>query len=55
VIKRIGRLASDPGGMALWTFDNYAQAEPFIRETPSADNVTIVSTGIYRNFGEEIP
>ena len=53
VLKRIGKLAADPGSMALWTFDSYAAAEPFLRAKPPAD-LPITAAGLYRNFGDEI-
>ena len=55
LINRIGRLAPDPGGMALWTFADYVSAEAFIRAKPSQGPARIVTAGLYRNFGEEIP
>ena len=53
VLKRIGQLAPGPGSMALWTFDSYAAAEPFIRQPPAA-GLPITTAGLYRNFGDEI-
>ena len=53
VLKRIGKLAADPGSMALWTFDSYAAAEPSLRAKPPAD-LPITAAGLYRNFGDEI-
>jgi len=55
LINRIGRLAPDPGGMALWTFADYVSAEAFIRTKSMPGAARIVSAGLYRNFGEEIP
>lgn len=54
VIRRLGLLGADPGGMALWTFESYAAAEPFLRATLPAGGPEIVSAGLYRNVGEEI-
>jgi hypothetical protein len=54
LITRIGLLAPDPGGMALWNFRDYAAAENFIRATPPAGPARLVQAGLYRNFGEEI-
>jgi hypothetical protein len=55
VIHRVGLLAPDPGGMALWSFASYVEAEPFIRRQVPADTVRIESAGLYRNFGDDIP
>ena len=54
VINRIGLLAPDPGGMAVWNFADYVAAESFIRAAPPAGPVRFVQAGLYRNFGEEI-
>ncbi len=55
VIKRLGLMAPDPGGIALWTFDNYLTAEGFLRAKPPSGPVQIRSAGLYRNFGDDIP
>jgi hypothetical protein len=55
VINRLGLLAPDPGGMALWNFDSYVEAEPFLRQRPDPGPVRMVEAGLYRNFGEDIP
>jgi hypothetical protein len=55
VIKRLGLMAPDPGGIALWTFDSYVAAEGFLRAKAPTGPVTIRSAGLYRNFGDDIP
>jgi hypothetical protein len=55
VINRLGRLAPDPGGMALWTFRSYVEAEPFLRRRHDHGPVRMVAAGLYRNFGDDIP
>jgi hypothetical protein len=55
VLKRIGLLAPDPGGVALWSFADYVQAEPFLRAPRTSGPLRIVEAGFYRNFGEDIP
>lgn len=55
VINRLGLLAPDPGGMALWRFDSYAEAEPFLRLGREDGPARIVEVGLYRNFGDDIP
>lgn len=54
LLRRVGLLAPDPGGMALWTFGRYAEAEPFLRR-PRGGAVPIRAAGLYRNFGDDIP
>lgn len=54
VLKRVATLAPDPGGMALWTFPSYAAAEPFLRAAPPPGFPAILTSGFYRNFGDEI-
>jgi hypothetical protein len=52
VLKRLGLLAPDPGGIALWTFGALSEAEPFLRMALPAVPV-IVAQGVYRPMGEE--
>lgn len=54
LLRRLALLAPDPGGMALWSFASYAEAEPFLRR-PRGTAVPIRSAGLYRNFGDDIP
>lgn len=54
VLKRLGMLAPDPGGVALWSFASHAEAEPFLRSPVAADGLTVISRGLYRNFGDDI-
>lgn len=55
VVNRLGLLAPDPGGMALWTFGSYVEAEPFLRLRQDHGPVRMVEAGLYRNFGDDIP
>jgi len=55
VIQRLGLIAPDPGGIAIWTFTDYAGTEPFLRRPLPPGPVTITEAGLYRNFGEDIP
>jgi hypothetical protein len=48
-------MAPDPGGMAIWTFDNYVTAEGFMRAKAPHGPVQIVGAGLYHNFGNDIP
>lgn len=55
VLKRLGMMAPDPGGIALWTFPSYVAAEGFLRAPAPAGPVRITAAGLYRNFGADIP
>ncbi len=55
VINRLGLMAPDPGGIALWTFPSYAEAEGFMRAKAPDGPVKISAAGLYRNFGDDIP
>jgi hypothetical protein len=52
VLKRLGLLAPDPGGIALWTFGSLAAAEPFLR-APRPEKPDIIAQGVYCPMGEE--
>lgn len=54
VLKRVGKLAPDPGSMALWTFDSHKAAEPFLRQGQAGQGLPITAAGLYRNFGDDI-
>ena len=53
-LRRIGLTGPDPGGMAVWTFQTYVEAEPFLRRRPKDGPARLVDIGLYRNFGEDI-
>ena len=55
VINRIGLLAPDPGGMALWTFANYVAAEAFIRAKPPTCPVRFVQCRALSQFRRRNP
>lgn len=55
VLKRLGLMAPDPGGIALWTFPSYVAAEGFLRAPAPDGPVRITAAGLYRNFGDDIP
>jgi hypothetical protein len=50
VVRRVGLLAPDPGGMAIWTFAGYAAAEAIARERHGANPLRPVQAGLYYNF-----
>lgn len=55
VVRRLGLMAPDPGGMAIWTFNDYQTAEGFMRAKAPPGPAKVVSAGLYRNFGDDIP
>ena len=55
VVRRLGLMAPDPGGMAIWTFNDYQTAEGFMRAKAPHGPAKVVSAGLYRNFGDDIP
>jgi hypothetical protein len=54
VLRRIGMLAPDPGGMAIWTVDNYVAVEAIARNVGGPDGAQPSAAGVYRDFAEEI-
>jgi hypothetical protein len=54
LLRRIGRLGPGPGGMAVWSFPDYAALEPFERARDDADPLRPTDVGVYRWFGREI-
>jgi hypothetical protein len=54
VLRRIGRLGPDPGGIAVWTFASYKALEPFERGRDDDDPFRPTATGVYRWFGREV-
>ncbi len=54
VLRRIGRLGPDPGGLAVWRLADYVALEPFERARSADDPFLPAETGVYRWFGREI-
>ena len=50
VLRRVGLLGPDPGGLAIWTFANYVAAEPIIRERHGTNPLRPLQAGIYWDF-----
>lgn len=50
VLRRVGLLGPDPGGLAIWTFAGYAAAEPIIRERHGANPLRPLQAGLYWDF-----
>lgn len=53
VLQRIGLLGPDPGGMAIWTFPDFASLETIARQRLSDAPLSITAVGTYRRWGEE--
>jgi hypothetical protein len=52
---RIGKLAPDPGGLAVWTLPSYAAVAELARELEELhEPVRLVTAGVYNNVGKEI-
>ncbi len=54
LLRRIGRLAPDPGCLAVWTLSSYRALEPFERSRDDDDPFRPTTTGVYRWFGREV-
>lgn len=52
---RIGKLAPEPGGLAVWTVPSFAALEPLARELDGIrEPVELVAAGTYADTGQEI-
>lgn len=54
VMRRVGTLGPDPGGLALWTFESYAAAEPLLRARHKGHALRPLRTGLYWNFEDSL-
>lgn len=55
LIERIGRLAPDPGGLAVWTIPDFASLAEIAQELDESDGtIELVSAGTYAPIGSEI-
>ncbi len=53
--QRIGRLAPDPGGIALWTVPSFASLEQIAADLDRTEEpVALVAAGTYTDVGQEI-
>jgi hypothetical protein len=53
VLRRVGTVGPDPGGLALWTCAGYAAAEPLLRERHD-HALAPLRTGLYWNFDDAL-
>jgi len=54
VLRRIGRLAPDPGCLAVLSFADYATLEAYERRRDDDDPLRPTAVGVYRWFGREV-
>jgi hypothetical protein len=54
VLRRIGLLAPDPGGMAIWSVKNYVAIEAIARDVGGTPDIRPAMAGVYRDFAAEI-
>jgi hypothetical protein len=54
VLRRVGLLGPDPGGIAIWTFADYAAAEPIVRERHGGNPLRPLQAGLYYNFEDAL-
>ncbi|HJR22660.1 MAG TPA: hypothetical protein VJ822_13615 [Dongiaceae bacterium] len=55
VVTRIGKLGPAPGGIALWSVEDYVAAEPVVRDETGHRWMHVLDVGLYRDIGREIP
>jgi len=53
LLTRLGVMGPPPGGIAVWSFGNYAESEPFLRQQRES-TASIAAAGFYRPLGEDI-
>ena len=54
MLRRVGLLGPDPGGLAIWTFTDYAAAEPIVRERHGGNPMRPLQAGLYYDFEEAL-
>ena len=54
-IVRIGKLAPDPGGLAVWTLPSYGALAAIARDLDDiSEPVRLTTAGVYNDVGREI-
>ena len=53
-IVRIGKLAPDPGGLAVWTLPSYSALAGIARDLDTSALVRLATAGVYNDVGREI-
>ena len=52
---RIGKLAPDPGGLAIWALPSYGALQAIAHDLDgSIDPVRLATAGVYNDIGKEI-
>jgi hypothetical protein len=55
LVRRLGRLAPDPGGLAVWTLPDFAALGEIAEELEGVNKpVELVRSGVYVDVGEEV-
>jgi hypothetical protein len=55
LVKRIGRLGPEPGGLAVWTIPDFASLRGIAGELDQVEEpVALVTAGTYTDVGREI-
>jgi hypothetical protein len=55
LLRRLGRLAPDPGGLAVWILPKFASLAKIAQEVDDIkDPVELVEAGVYVDVGEEV-
>ena len=50
--RRIGRLAPDPGGIAIWSLSTFEQSNAL--EPTSSGEIQVLDAGLYHDVGQEV-
>ena len=54
-VVRIGKLAPDPGGLAVWTLPSYGALAAIARDLDGmSEPVRLTTAGVYNDVGKEI-
>jgi hypothetical protein len=55
LVQRLGRLAPDPGGLAIWTLPDFASLGEIAQELDGVgEPIELVQTGVYVDVGQEV-
>jgi hypothetical protein len=54
LVRRVGKLAPDPGGLAVWSAETFAEMQHIVTDLDGVDHpVELVMAGVYADVGEE--
>ena len=55
LLRRLGRLAPEPGGLAIWTLPNFASLGEIVQDLEGMNEpVELVRAGVYVDVGKEV-